>query len=82
MLKQTGKVQNPWPNVDAHSGVMLQYYNIREMNFYTVMFGVSRCLGVMAYLIWDRALQMPIERPKSITVSKLMKMVDYNPDSC
>jgi citrate synthase len=43
VLQQTGKVKNPWPNVDAHSGVLLQYYGITEANFYTVLFGVSRC---------------------------------------
>lgn len=26
------------------------------MNFYTVLFGVSRAFGVAAQLIWDRAL--------------------------
>ena len=43
-----GQVKNPWPNVDAHSGVLLQYYGIKEQNFYTVLFGVSRALGVLS----------------------------------
>ncbi len=42
------QVKNPWPNVDAHSGVLLQYYGIKEANFYTVLFGVSRALGVLS----------------------------------
>ncbi len=42
------QVKNPWPNVDAHSGVILQYYNIKEENFYTVLFGVSRAIGVLS----------------------------------
>ena len=42
------QVKNPWPNVDAHSGVLLQYYGIREANFYTVLFGVSRSIGILA----------------------------------
>ena len=45
ILIETGKVKNPWPNVDAHSGVLLQYYGMKEMNYYTVLFGVSRALG-------------------------------------
>ncbi|KAJ8933548.1 hypothetical protein NQ314_013943 [Rhamnusium bicolor] len=73
MLKDLGKVKNPWPNVDAHSGVLLQYYGLKEMNFYTVLFGVSRALGVMASLIWARALGLPIERPKSLTTNALIK---------
>ena len=74
VLKQTGKVKNPWPNVDAHSGVLLQHYGISEANFYTVLFGVSRCLGVLSQGVWDRALGLPIERPKSVTMSVLEDM--------
>lgn len=75
ILLETGKVKNPWPNVDAHSGVMLTYYGMTEMNFYTVLFGVSRALGVCSSLVWDRALGLPIERPKSMTTEGLMKLV-------
>lgn len=72
ILLATGKVKNPWPNVDAHSGVLLQHYGIKEANFYTVLFGVSRALGVLSQGIWSRALGLPIERPKSITMEKLL----------
>ena len=48
---ETGKVKNPWPNVDAHSGVLLQYYGMKEMNYYTVLFGVSRALGKCVYSV-------------------------------
>ena len=71
VLTQTGKVKNPWPNVDAHSGVLLQYYGIKESNFYTVLFGVSRALGVLSQGVWSRALGLPIERPKSLTLDAL-----------
>lgn len=74
ILLETGKVKNPWPNVDAHSGVILQYYGLKEMSYYTVLFGVSRALGVCASLVWDRALGLPIERPKSMTTEGLMKL--------
>ncbi|KAK4881323.1 hypothetical protein RN001_004642 [Aquatica leii] len=73
ILKETGKVKNPWPNVDAHSGVLLQYYGMKEMNYYTVLFGVSRALGVLASLIWARALGLPIERPKSVSTDILIQ---------
>lgn len=56
VLKEQGKAKNPWPNVDAHSGILLQHYGLTEMNYYTVLFGVSRALGVLASLTWDRAL--------------------------
>uniref|UniRef100_T1IYU2 Citrate synthase n=1 Tax=Strigamia maritima TaxID=126957 RepID=T1IYU2_STRMM len=74
VLMETGKVKNPWPNVDAHSGVLLQYFGMKEMNYYTVLFGVSRALGVMASLIWDRALGLPLERPKSMSTEGLKKL--------
>ena len=67
ILTEQGKVKNPWPNVDAHSGVLLHHYGLTQHDYYTVLFGVSRALGVNAALIWDRALGFPIERPKSLT---------------
>jgi citrate synthase len=67
ILQSLGKVKNPWPNVDAHSGALLVHYGMVEYEFYTVLFGVSRALGVLASLCWDRALGMPLERPKSVT---------------
>merc|ERR1711874_203019 len=75
ILTSLGKVKNPWPNVDAHSGVLLQYYGMTEMSYYTVLFGVSRALGVLASLVWDRALGLPLERPKSMSTDGLMKLV-------
>jgi len=67
ILKSLGKVKNPWPNVDAHSGALLVHYGLREYSFYTVLFGVSRALGVLAAQCWSRALGFPLERPKSVT---------------
>ncbi|CAB1414843.1 unnamed protein product [Pleuronectes platessa] len=75
VLLEQGKAKNPWPNVDAHSGVLLQYYGMTEMNYYTVLFGVSRALGVLAQLVWSRALGFPLERPKSMSTDGLMKLV-------
>ena len=102
-LDSLGKVKNPWPNVDAHSGVLLQvyifnltwfgsrravvvtwisvfnfikkYFGMKEMSFYTVLFGVSRALGVCSSLVWDRALGLPIERPKSMSTDGLCELL-------
>jgi citrate synthase len=65
LLEATGKVKNPWPNVDAFSGTLLRYYGIKEHQFYTVMFGISRALGVLSSLLFDRVFALPIERPTS-----------------
>ena len=69
ILQSLGKVKNPWPNVDAHSGALLVHYGMVEYEFYTVLFAVSRALGVLSSLCWDRALAMPLERPKSVTTA-------------
>ncbi len=71
ILLEQGKAKNPWPNVDAQSGVIQWYYGVREYDFYTVLFGIGRALGVCANIIWDRALGYPIERPKSVTTAML-----------
>ncbi len=73
ILQSLGKIKNPWPNVDAHSGALLVHYGFKEYEFYTVLFGVSRALGVLASLIWDRALAFPLERPKSVTTELVKK---------
>lgn len=75
ILNELGKVANPWPNVDAHSGALLQYYGMTEMSYYTVLFGVSRALGCLSSMVWDRALGLPIERPKSLSTEALKKLV-------
>lgn len=75
ILEGTGKIKNPWPNVDAHSGALLKHFGLIEEDFYTVLFGVSRALGVLASLCWDRVLGFPIERPKSITTEWVQKFI-------
>jgi citrate synthase len=71
ILLEQGKAKNPWPNVDAQSGVLQWHYGIKEYDFYTVLFGVGRALGVLSNIIWDRALLYPLERPKSLTTAML-----------
>ena len=76
ILAATGKVKNPWPNVDAHSGQLLTHYGFVEYEFYTVLFWVSRSLGTLSNLILDRAIGMPIERPGSTTTELLKKQFE------
>jgi len=76
VLKEQGKAKNPAPNVDAISGTLQYYYGVREFDFYTVLFGVGRALGVTANYVWARALGQPIERPKSLTTKKLEAVVE------
>ena len=71
VLEEHGKAKNPWPNVDAQSGVIQWYYGVTEYAFYTVLFGIGRAIGTLANITWDRALGYPIERPKSLTTKML-----------
>jgi len=75
VLKEQGKAKNPAPNVDAISGTLQYYYGVREFDFYTVLFGVGRALGVTSNYVWARALGQPIERPKSLTTKMLEDIV-------
>lgn len=75
ILESLGKVKNPWPNVDAHSGALLTHYGLTEYSYYTVLFGVSRGLGVLAAACWSRALGFPLERPKSVTLDWVREFV-------
>ena len=71
VLTEQGKAKNPWPNVDAQSGVIQWYYGVTQYEFYTVLFGVGRALGCLANITWVRALGYAIERPKSVTTAML-----------
>ncbi len=75
ILGENGKIKNPRPNVDAINGCLQYYYGVREVDFYTVLFGVSRILGLTAHAVWARALGKPIERPKSLTTRMLEERV-------
>jgi len=75
VLQEQGKAKNPWPNVDAASGSLLYYYGLREFNFYTVLFSISRTMGMISQMVWERALGIPITRPKSVTTDWIRKTV-------
>jgi len=75
VLTEHGKTKNPNPNVDATSGCLLYHYGLTEFKYYTVIFGVSRALGALTQVVWDRALGLPLERPKSISMDALEKML-------
>ena len=75
ILMENGKVSNPWPNVDAINGALQYHFGVKQFEFYTVLFGVSRILGLSAHIVWARALLKPIERPKSLTTSMLESMI-------
>ncbi len=71
ILKTIQKIKDPWPNVDAGSGALLYHYGLTEFPYYTVLFSVSRALGVCAQAVMARAMGLPITRPKSVTTKWL-----------
>tara|TARA_B100001146_G_C16197519_1_gene442466 strand:+ start:2553 stop:3827 length:1275 start_codon:yes stop_codon:yes gene_type:complete len=71
VLQKHGKAKNPWPNVDAASGALLYHYGIREFSYYTVLFSISRAMGIISQIVINRALGIPIMRPKSVTTNWL-----------
>ncbi len=75
VLQEHGKAKNPWPNVDAMSGVLQKHFGV-EPEFYTVLFGLGRALGITSHLTWARAVGLPIERPKSVTTDMLFEMAE------
>lgn len=75
VLKAHGKAANPWPNVDAGSGALLYYYGLTQFEYYTVLFSVSRSMGMLAQQVLNRALGTPITRPKSISTKWLIDQV-------
>ena len=71
VLKKHGKAKNPWPNVDAASGALLYHYGLTEFSYYTVLFSISRSMGIISQIVINRALGIPIMRPKSVTTKWL-----------
>ncbi|MDX9754761.1 MAG: citrate (Si)-synthase [bacterium] len=76
VLQQVHKIKDPWPNVDAASGCLLYHYGITEFSYYTVLFSVSRALGICAQMVLSRALGLPIVRPKSVTFKVLKSLAE------
>ncbi len=74
-LVEQGKAKNPHPNVDAASGALLHHFGITEFSYYTVLFGLSRAMGISAQYVLDKAFLTPIERPKSVTTDWIVSQV-------
>ncbi len=75
VLKEHGKAKNPWPNVDAGSGSLLYHYGLTEFPYYTVLFSVSRAMGMLSQLVLNRAMGTPITRPKSVSTEWVKKNI-------
>jgi citrate synthase len=68
-LKKRPKISNPYPNVDAVSGTLLNACGLTDESYYTVLFGLARCVGIASQIVWERTEArggkgLPIVRPK------------------
>ncbi|MBN2081523.1 citrate (Si)-synthase [bacterium] len=75
VLTEHGKAKNPWPNVDAGSGALLYHYGLTEFPYYTVLFSVSRAMGMLSQLVINRAIGTAITRPKSVSTDWIKEFV-------
>ncbi|NOX36946.1 MAG: citrate (Si)-synthase [Calditrichaeota bacterium] len=76
ILKKIGKVKDPYPNIDAISGVLLYHFGMTEMDYYPVLFALAQIMGISAQIIVSRALMLPIFRPRSVTTEWLKQHVE------
>jgi citrate synthase len=71
VLLENPKITNPYPNVDAVSGTLLNASGITDSDYYTVLFGFSRIVGITAQIVDERVhlrggKGVPIYRSKYI----------------
>ncbi len=69
VLGENPKIQNPNPNVDAISGSLLSAAGFPYPEYFTVLFGLSRCVGIAIQIVYERCVARggkgtPIVRPK------------------
>lgn len=76
ILKTIEKIKNPYPNVDAITGSLLYHYGIKEFSYYTVIFALSRAIGLASQAVVNRAIGSPLTRPKSVTSLQLKKALE------
>jgi len=77
VLKEHPKIANPYPNVDAVSGSLLNANGLADSNYYTVLFGLARITGICAQIVDERlrfrdGRGVPIYRPA-------FKAIDQSP---
>ena len=77
VLKESPKVQNPYPNVDAVSGALLSAIGLRDSNYYTVLFGFARIAGITAQIIDER---VNLRDGKGVAIYRCSYKAENQPD--
>lgn len=75
VLLENPKISDPYPNVDAISGTMLTAAGFAYPEYYTVLFGLSRSVGIAMQIVYERTEARngkgtPIVRPKYLYKQK------------
>lgn len=76
VLKENGKISDPHPNIDAITGVMLTAAGFPYPEYYTVLFGLARCVGIAIQIMYERVYARegkgtPIVRPSYLYKHRL-----------
>lgn len=79
VLKENPKIADPYPNVDAISGSLLTASGFPYCEYYTVLFGMSRIVGIASQIVYERCEARsgkgtPIIRPKYLYKLRTSKM--------
>ncbi len=69
VLKENPKISDPYPNIDAISGIMLTAAGFPFPEYYTLLFGLARTVGISRQIVYEReeareGKGTPIVRPK------------------
>jgi citrate synthase len=69
VLKENPKVSDPYPNIDAISGTVLASAGFDYPEYFTVLFGLARTVGIAIQIVYERCEARggkgtPIVRPK------------------
>lgn len=77
VLKENPKIADPYPNVDAISGIMLSAAGFPYPHYYTVLFGMARVVGISRQIVYEReeareGKGTPIVRPKYLYTSRIV----------
>ncbi len=76
VLSENPKISDPYPNVDAISGTLLTAAGFGYPEYFTLLFGLSRCVGISIQIVYERlearnGKGTPIVRPRYLYKSRI-----------
>jgi citrate synthase len=67
-------MRNPAPNADLAVAAALGAVGLRDSELCLAIFALGRTLGILSNMVWDRALQIPIEYGVSVNLEELEQL--------